>query len=108
MKRVILLCVAVTGLALLAGCEYDRQAAAPRCLNNNCVDFPEGGAGSAEGAGSVGAGADRDPGRCGLGLGGRRGAGMDDGPATAGVAYPYYTVRGPRDFLQKSPTPIGP
>jgi hypothetical protein len=29
------------------------------------------------------------------------------GPIGA-VAYPYYTVRGPRDFLAKNPTTIGP
>lgn len=29
------------------------------------------------------------------------------GPPTAGVAYPYYTVRGPRDFLQANPPSIG-
>jgi hypothetical protein len=30
------------------------------------------------------------------------------GPPTGQVAYPYYTVRGPRDFLQANPAPIGP
>lgn len=30
------------------------------------------------------------------------------GPQTGQVAYPYYTVRGPRDFLQANPTRIGP
>ena len=30
------------------------------------------------------------------------------GPATGAVAYPYYTTRGPRDFLAKNPTSIGP
>lgn len=29
------------------------------------------------------------------------------GPPTAGVAYPYYTTRGPRDFLQDNPPSIG-
>lgn len=29
------------------------------------------------------------------------------GPATAQVAYPYYTVRGPRDFLINNPPTIG-
>jgi hypothetical protein len=32
---------------------------------------------------------------------------MVAGPPTAGVAYPYYTVRGPRDFLQDNPPSIG-
>ena len=30
------------------------------------------------------------------------------GPATGAVTYPYYTVRGPRDFLAKNPQSIGP
>jgi len=30
------------------------------------------------------------------------------GPPTGGVAYPYYTTRGPRDFLAKRPPSIGP
>jgi len=29
------------------------------------------------------------------------------GPATAAVAYPYYTIRGPRDFLHPNPPSIG-
>jgi hypothetical protein len=29
-------------------------------------------------------------------------------PATGQVAYPYYTVRGPRDFLRNNPPSIGP
>jgi hypothetical protein len=30
------------------------------------------------------------------------------GPPTAQVAYPYYTIRGPRDFLIDNPPSIGP
>ena len=30
------------------------------------------------------------------------------GPPTAAYAYPYYTTRGPRDFLQDNPMSIGP
>ncbi len=29
------------------------------------------------------------------------------GPATPQVAYPYYTIRGPRDFLLNEPMPLG-
>ncbi len=29
------------------------------------------------------------------------------GPPTAAYAYPYYTIRGPRDFLMKNPPTIG-
>lgn len=34
--------------------------------------------------------------------------GFTPGPPVGAVAYPYYTTRGPRDFLQKNPMPIGP
>jgi hypothetical protein len=55
----------------------------------------------------------------GGGLGGRRGMGADGmggpgglqptPPASAGaVSYPYYTTRGPRDFLSPNPRGIGP
>jgi hypothetical protein len=30
------------------------------------------------------------------------------GPPTGAVTYPYYTNRGPRDFLAKQPPSIGP
>jgi len=29
------------------------------------------------------------------------------GPATGAVTYPYYTVRGPRDFLHPNPPSVG-
>lgn len=31
----------------------------------------------------------------------------DGGPQTGAVAYPYYTTRGPRDFLSSNPPSIG-
>jgi hypothetical protein len=39
-----------------------------------------------------------------------RGDAGDPGNGLAGgaVAYPYYTTRGPRDFLDKNPQSIGP
>lgn len=33
---------------------------------------------------------------------------FNQGPPTGQVAYPYYTVRGPRDFLRDNPPTIGP
>ncbi len=30
------------------------------------------------------------------------------GPPSAAITYPYYTTRAPRDFLMRSPPPIGP
>jgi len=32
----------------------------------------------------------------------------DPGPSSAQITYPYYTLRGPRDFFQRVPSPIGP
>jgi hypothetical protein len=29
-------------------------------------------------------------------------------PPVAAITYPYYTLRGPRDFLERTPSPIGP
>jgi hypothetical protein len=54
---------------------------------------------------------------CGIfghhGCGNGYGNGYDDGamaggPTTAQVTYPYYTTRGPRDFLAENPRGIGP
>lgn len=36
------------------------------------------------------------------------GATTPAGPPSGAVAYPYYTTRGPRDFLAKCPPSIGP
>jgi hypothetical protein len=33
---------------------------------------------------------------------------FNSGPPTGQVAYPYYTTRGPRDFLMRNPPSIGP
>lgn len=30
------------------------------------------------------------------------------GPPVGAVSYPYYTTRGPRDFLLSNPPPLGP
>jgi hypothetical protein len=46
-------------------------------------------------------------GGCGL-LGGRGQEAFTPGPPTGTVTYPYYTVRGPRDFLAEDPRGIGP
>lgn len=39
---------------------------------------------------------------------GMHGQAINPGPPTAAVTYPYYTVRGPRDFLQSESSSIGP
>jgi hypothetical protein len=33
---------------------------------------------------------------------------FNPGPPSGQTAYPYYTTRGPRDFLMKNPPSIGP
>ena len=34
--------------------------------------------------------------------------GFNPGPPSAAITYPYYTTRGPRDFLARNPRSIGP
>ena len=48
---------------------------------------------------------------CAAGGGGYRGNAQTPatpGPPTAQVTYPYYTLHGPRDFLDPNPRSIGP
>lgn len=114
MKRVLLgltLAVAVVGsTGCRCGNGWFGRGAKGNCAS--CGDCGEQGCDScASGSG----------GGMGLGMGGglrgrngcppgARGAADDQfgGPATAAVTYPYYTVRGPRDFLASDPRGIGP
>jgi hypothetical protein len=79
MKRVIFFLSLAVVVAGLSGCQSD-------CGQSSC----------------------RGGGRCVGGPGGPGGSDVAQGPATAAAAYPYYTVRGPRDFLDKNPESIGP
>jgi hypothetical protein len=45
---------------------------------------------------------------CGCGPSGDHVYNFNPGPPTGQTAYPYYTLRGPRDFLLGNPPPIGP
>jgi hypothetical protein len=45
---------------------------------------------------------------CGAHCGHGTGTGQPSGPPVGYITYPYYTLRGPRDFLQRTPSPIGP
>ena len=47
-------------------------------------------------------------GSLGNGAGGPAGAQPAPGPSAGNVSYPYYTTRGPRDFLARNPRSIGP
>ena len=99
MKRALLMFFGVSLLAVLAGCA-SHQAASNACGDPACP--PAGcqhqGLCPAHGAACGG--------RCGLGHGGQ--PAYNPGPPIGQVAYPYYTTRSPRDFLQRVPTPIGP
>jgi hypothetical protein len=45
---------------------------------------------------------------CGCGPSGDHNYNFNPGPPVAQTAYPYYTLRGPRDFLLNNPPSIGP
>ena len=75
------------------------------CLCGCCnTDGPRGCTGPGVGCGGCAAGG------CGAGHGrrARRTANGPNGPAVGAVSYPYYTTRGPRDFLDPNPPSIGP
>jgi hypothetical protein len=92
MKRALLLAVIVCSIVPSSGCcLLDRIFC---CRHWGC---PGGGCG-AEGCGG--------PAACGP-----DGGGYDvgpPGPPSGSVTYPYYTNRGPRDFLVDNPRSIGP
>ena len=92
MKRAFLACFAVGILAAWSGCNTDRMARYGNCVQTErrCADRGCGRAGCPH---------------CGHGS---REAVTDPGPSTGAVTYPYYTLRGPRDFLARNPSPIGP
>jgi len=111
MKRMLLTLSAIALLAGLNGCCW------PRCLagGEGC-----GGAGC-EACGDAGYETCGDPGcgtcggpKAGCGLlsrfrcGGRAEEAFTPGPPTGAITYPYYTNRGPRDFLAENPPSIGP
>ena len=91
MKRVLLLLALVATSLGVTGCEHHRHSLRHGCGNPYCD-------------------------HCGNGHNGTRAAQVPHGyaqqmgppgPATAQVAYPYYTIRGPRDFLVNEPSTIG-
>jgi hypothetical protein len=122
MKRAIHLTFAVVFLAGLTGCITQHGRRPWACMGGSCAQAPENCVSC------------NDPGQCsecrGPGFFNPRGRGCDEceghgcrlcggrdravaeqapsGPPTGTVAYPYYTTRGPRDFLAKNPPSIGP
>ncbi len=126
MKRAMLLMLAAIVLAGATGCirQWGRRPWA--CVAGSCAQAPEN-CTSCDSCGDEGCGdgvACEMPGRCVRNADGpgffRPGCLCKDrcagqqyeqapaGPATGAVTYPYYTTRGPRDFLAKNPNSIGP
>jgi hypothetical protein len=103
MKPTLLLFTALCLLAVVVGCACNNQ-----CLNGSCSKAPET-CQSVEAP--VGPPPGWDPGEGGprpsLAARLHRPA-ADAGPPTGAITYPYYTTRGPRDFLAKNPESIGP
>ena len=86
------------------------------CDDGSCGRCKRGGHGNRRGDDGNGSCDDGSCGRCGLcarmrGRLGGHGAGAADmgppGPMTPQYTYPYYTTRGPRDFLLDNPPTIG-
>lgn len=90
MKRTLLALSAAILLAIFSGC-----ASTGRCPSGTCKSAPETcktcKTGCADGC--------RERGGCNQA--------SDPGPGGV-VGYPYYSVRGPRDFLARNPQSIGP
>ncbi len=102
MRHALYVLLAVSVLAGMVGCCCDRSALSPQCqglsawLRGSC---------------------DRAPATCQccddcIPCGPQRFRQCDEqcasGPPTGAIAYPYYTTRGPRDFLANNPRSIGP
>ncbi|MGA2619204.1 MAG: hypothetical protein ABSF26_16470 [Thermoguttaceae bacterium] len=89
MRHGLIIMAAALGLALMAGCASQQH---PPC-NGSCPAAATPCQGGDPAAG------------CPAG----QGRPAQAAPAAGGtVAYPYYTTRGPRDFLESNPQSIGP
>lgn len=116
MKRIMFAMLAVTALAASSGCCcLERWWCRPWGCGSGC------GGGCNSGGWAGGGGGECCDSGCGGGGCGCNGGGsfaarpprnsngaFDDGPPGGQVAYPYYTNRGPRDFLVRNPQSIGP
>jgi hypothetical protein len=94
MKRTLLVLVGAVLLGGLSGCASSR-ATQDQSLPAGCCHGPNGPTTCPPGPVA------RGPGQGGV-------QGLNDGPPAGQVTYPYYTTRGPRDFLDGNPPSIGP
>ncbi|ADB16286.1 hypothetical protein Psta_1611 [Pirellula staleyi DSM 6068] len=104
MRACILVAVALLLAATSSGCNGINLARRGGC--SGCQQC-----GPARGGHMMGHGGANGGGLLGHGMAGHhqsRAYEGPQGPATGQVAYPYYTTRGPRDFLINNPPSIGP
>ncbi len=122
MKRAVFALLAMTAVASFSGCCcLDQLFCRPFWCRGGCGGCCDGGCdGGCDSCGVADHGGGCDS--CGIASNSHGGGHQvarrprydDDGgqyaagPPTGGVAYPYYTNRGPRDFLAKNPPSIGP
>jgi hypothetical protein len=119
MKRTMFSVLTVVVLTALCGCRAPRGQCPSTCMPDGCARAPQN-CSPCDGCGATCdaacGDACNDPGRrhcCRL-FGGRDEQPCEEqaadaaGPATGAITYPYYTTRGPRDFLAKNPPSIGP
>lgn len=117
MKRAFLTLMAGIAVAALAGCA---QHGCRDCEAKHLLGFRQGTCQMAPETCAACQGGACDGQNCGDPSGGRNGPfaqhraefdayhGGAPGPLTGAVAYPYYSTRGPRDFLARNPASIGP
>jgi hypothetical protein len=112
MKRAMFSLLAVVILAGLTGCVTQHGRRPWFRTGDSCAQATENCQSCGDESCGDPRGTCRDPGGCrecggrGCRLCQREQAAA--GPATGAVTYPYYTTRGPRDFLAKNPPSIGP
>jgi hypothetical protein len=137
MKRTMFLMLSLAVVAGMTGCVAPRGHRMGTCADGSCVAVPDGRGGpdccgatcdGCQAGGGAACDSCSDPngapcgdpcawGKCKKAkkcktCKGRPPEGppqeFNPGPPAAQVAYPYYTIRGPRDFLARNPSSIGP
>lgn len=112
MKKLFFVLVAGAALIALNGCCCNGRGCGPSggCgpLCGSCRDCPDTCQSCEDCDCEPCDGGEWERGLCACGCGLRGAPVVDAGPPTAAVTYPYYTTRGPRDFLARNPQSIGP